>query len=90
MKPLNFLTSKPSVQVEPVMHLKPCKHCPSAHYPPDPEVEEVLKYSHEEKLKTVFPCGWNGKKYCKGYCDSMGITNEDLIKLHKDTDHGNV
>lgn len=70
-------------KVEPKMHIKPCKNCPSAHFPPDPEVEVILTWSHEDKLKTVFPCGWNGKRYCKGYCDSMGVTNDDLVNLHE-------
>jgi hypothetical protein len=69
---------KKLVDVLPVIHNKPCDLCPSAHNDPDPEVLDILQYSHGERVKTAFPCGWNGRKYCKGYCDSMGITNEDL------------
>lgn len=65
------------------MHIKACKHCPSANFPPDEEVLDILKLSHEERVETAFPCGWNGKKYCKGYCDSMGITNDDLVNLQQ-------
>ncbi len=72
----------PLREPEPKMHTKPCKNCPSAHFPPDPEALAMESWPHEERVKTAFPCGWNGKRYCKGYCDKMGVTNNDLENLH--------
>ena len=63
---------------EPRAHKAPCRHCPSAHYPPDPESSDVMTWPHSERVKTAFACGWNGKRYCKGYCDQMGISDADL------------
>ena len=65
----------------PEMHKRPCKHCPSANGATDPECEMIKTLPREQRIQTAFACGWNGKKYCRGYCDSMGITNEDLKKL---------
>lgn len=61
-------------------HKVACKNCPSAHFPPDPEVLDIQKWPHPERVKTAFPCGWNGKRYCKGYCDQMGISDADLSR----------
>lgn len=58
---------------------KPCKLCPTAHYPPDEEVQEILKLSHEEQVKTAFACGWNPGKYCKGYCTLINATEKELL-----------
>ena len=66
---------------EPRAHTAPCKNCPSAHYPPDPESEDIVKWPHELRLQTAFACGWAPKRYCKGYCDQMGISDADLKGL---------
>jgi hypothetical protein len=59
-------------------HTAPCAKCPSAHYPPDPEALDILAWPPAERVQTAFPCGWNGKRFCKGYCDQMGISDQDL------------
>ena len=68
---------------EPRMHTVHCKNCPSAPGQVlDLETKDILAYyPREEQLKTAFACGWNGKRYCKGYCDLLSITNNDLIKI---------
>jgi hypothetical protein len=65
-------------------HKVPCRHCPSAHFPPDQESEDILTWPHAERVRAAFPCGWNGKRYCKGYCDQMGVSDADLAELHKE------
>lgn len=66
----------------PVPHAKPCKHCPSAHGESDPEADDILTWDRKSQVETVFVCGWNGSKYCKGYCDKLDITPEELIDVH--------
>ena len=67
--------------VEPRAHKQPCPRCPSAYFPPDPEVQDIMRLPHQERVQTAFPCGWNGIRYCRGYCDQMGITDTDLATL---------
>lgn len=62
------------------IHDHPCAHCPSAHFPPDPESLDYLKASHRFRVEGAFPCAWRPDKYCRGYCDKMGVTAEDLAK----------
>lgn len=64
---------------EPKMHKVHCRLCPSQPGAPvDPECEQIATWPHQQRVDTAFPCGWNPKRYCKGYCDSMGISNTDL------------
>lgn len=72
-------TALPSI--EPRMHEHPCAKCPSAHWGPDPEAEEIKTYPHEERVMSVFRCAWRPTLYCKGVCDEMGVTNADLERL---------
>jgi hypothetical protein len=60
------------------IHRNPCKHCPSAHYPPDPEALDTLDYPRDLQIKSVFPCAWRPQKMCKGVCDFLSVTEEDL------------
>lgn len=60
------------------IHGAPCRHCPSAHFNPDPMALDILAMPHEERVGTVFACGWRPEAYCRGYCDLMGITENDL------------
>ena len=57
---------------------QPCANCPSAHFPTDPEVEDIKTWSREAQLDTVFRCAWRPEKLCKGYCDVLQITEKDL------------
>lgn len=66
----------------PEMHTHPCVHCPSVQGH-DPESADIATWSHADRVETAFPCGWRPNKYCKGYCDQMGISNADLEKLHE-------
>lgn len=64
---------------EPKMHKVHCSRCPSQPgMPIDPESAAIAEWPHVQRVGMAFPCGWNGKRYCKGYCDLMGITNKDL------------
>jgi hypothetical protein len=60
------------------VHRNPCAHCPSAHHPPDPEALDLLQAPRAEQVQHAFPCGWRPHKLCKGYCDSIGITDREL------------
>ena len=60
-------------------HKRPCTHCPSAYGPGDPESEWVLTLPHDKRVALAFPCGWNGKRFCRGYCDVNGVTDDDLV-----------
>jgi hypothetical protein len=79
---------KPAVPLESVMHKVACKHCPSAHHAPDPEVLDILTLPHAERLQTAFPCGWNGRRYCRGYCLTMGISDSDLASVKRTATEG--
>lgn len=52
------------------VHEKACKYCPSK-FENDPEVEQILKLNREERMSTIFACGWRPTKYCKAYFDKM-------------------
>lgn len=60
------------------LHAEPCEHCPSAHHPPDPESEQFLRASRTTQLTSVFRCAWRNEKACKGWCDYLGISEEEL------------
>lgn len=60
------------------IHAAPCEHCPSAHYPPDPEALEILTYTKRVQLAYAFPCAWRRSALCRGYCDRAGITEADV------------
>ena len=61
------------------IHGNSCAHCPSVAMPDDPETEEILRHAtRSEQIDSVFRCAWRRKKACRGYCDRLGITVEDL------------
>ncbi len=63
------------------IHEAPCKHCPSAHYPPDEECIDIKdNWPPEAQLDTLFVCAWRTDKLCKGYCDYLGFTEADVKK----------
>lgn len=69
-------------ETQPIAHKVPCKNCPSAHYPNDPETQEIIdKWPRDEQVKSAFACGWNQVRFCRGYCDKLSITTQDLITL---------
>jgi len=60
---------------------KPCVKCPSAHYPPDPESEDMERMYKSGAITVwdaTFQCAWRPGKMCKGLCDRLGITVSDL------------
>lgn len=60
-------------------HKRPCKNCPSAHFPPDEEAQDQKTFIEQGLLtprEVVFPCGWNPKKLCRGAADYYGLTGE--------------
>lgn len=73
---------------EPRAHTRPCKNCPSAHFPPDPEAECLLQQPHYVRVEHAFACGWNPKRYCRGYCDQNGVSDADLAALRAGADEG--
>ena len=74
-------------ETQPRAHTVPCKNCPSANHPPDPEVQDVMTWPREEQVKTAFACGWNQTRFCRGYCDKLEITEQDLINLCEERKH---
>lgn len=54
-----------------LIHDEPCRNCPSAHYPPDPEARDIMEWPEAERLKTAFPCAWRPDKLCRGYWDNV-------------------
>lgn len=51
---------------------RPCRNCPSAHCPPDPEAEDQLAFLRAGTLtreQVVFTCGWNPSRLCRGVAD---------------------
>ena len=60
---------------------RPCGHCPSAHYPPDPESEDIARFYKEGKITAwdaTFVCAWRPGKLCRGVCDNVGVTEKDF------------
>ena len=52
----------------------PCKHCPSAYSPPDPEAldfEKAVKTGELSAKEVVFACAWRPQKLCRGICDKL-------------------
>lgn len=61
------------------IHRHPCKHCPSAHHPASEEMEDILAWdSRPHQLDTVFRCAWRTTKACRGYCDALDVSEEEL------------
>jgi hypothetical protein len=60
------------------IHTHPCAHCPSAHWPPDDEMIDYMTAPLEIKLDSVFRCGWRDTKACKGLCDLLEVTPDQL------------
>lgn len=87
MNRIKELVVKDLRQPQPRAHNEPCPSCPSAHHPDDPETKDILTWPREEQVKTAFSCGWNNRRYCKGYCDKLNITEQDLINLNKEREH---
>jgi len=59
-----------------------CAHCPSARSArigqPDPETEDIKTCSRRYQLDSVFKCAWSDNVLCKGYCDELKVTPEEM------------
>lgn len=63
------------------IHKAPCKRCPSAHYAPDPEAQDIAAMWARREIPleyAVFSCAWRPDALCRGVCDRLGVTAEDL------------
>jgi hypothetical protein len=60
------------------IHTHACKHCPSAHYPPDEESLDYKGAPRQIQLEAVFRCAWRPDKACKGLCDFLEVSEQDL------------
>jgi hypothetical protein len=69
---------KPPEDIPRRIYAVACSRCPSAHYPPDPEAQDIAKLPKEERIRHVFVCGWRRGALCKGVCDELGVTDADL------------
>lgn len=59
------------------IHKAPCRHCPSAHHPPDPlamDLEAAWRRGEVTAQELVFECGWRPGRLCRGICDRLGVT----------------
>lgn len=65
----------PPLQRPTAVHERPCRLCPAAHYPPDPESEDILGYVKSGEMsadEATYCCAWNPSKRCKGAADRYG------------------
>ena len=63
------------------IHAHPCRRCPSAHFSPDPEAEQIAGLVQSGKLtpaEAVFPCAWRPTRICRGAADTYGYTDPTL------------
>ncbi len=68
------------------IHSQTCKYCPSAHYPSDPESEDMIRFYREGSLtwdELTFPCAWRPEKLCKGICDQAAKATQSIAKETK-------
>lgn len=63
------------------IHDSPCEHCPSAHYPMDEDCKEIYAMDKATRIKSIFPCAWRVEKLCKGICDVMEVSQQDVNEL---------
>lgn len=72
-----------------VIHKVPCKNCPSAigmnRGEEDPESKEIKEGFSKGMIvnEVLFVCAWRPSKLCKGLCDYMEVTQEDINNLSK-------
>lgn len=69
----------PPLQRPTSVHSRPCRHCPAAHFPPDPEAEDILGYVRSGEMsadEATYCCAWNPSKRCKGAADRYGYTGD--------------
>ncbi len=65
------------------IHASPCAYCPTVQCQRsgivDLESEEIRDTgSRDDQVASAFRCAWRPEKLCKGYCDYLGITEEEL------------
>lgn len=64
----------------------PCRHCPTAHFPPDPGAIDMRAgvlagvVTPEEML---FVCGWAPSRTCRGVYDEMIALKAELAQLER-------
>lgn len=76
------MTRLPTLTILPLspttaIHTTRCANCPSQ-FVDDPEVAELQHAPRDQQLASVFRCAWRNEKLCKGYCDRLQITQEEL------------
>lgn len=63
------------------IHLQCCPHCPSAPgCPSDPESDQIeswVRSGEMPAMDAVFACAWRPTKLCKGWCDLLGVKQEE-------------
>ncbi len=62
------------------IHRHPCARCPSAHFPPDPESQDIAALPYAERIRHVFPCGWRPQALCRGVCDELGVDASNVAE----------
>lgn len=80
---LPIVTDLPPTPTE--LHSAPCKQCPSTgDISEDYEMQEILESSKAVRQAHAFRCAWRPEKLCRGYCDVMGLTQEDFPEVQRD------
>lgn len=56
----------------------PCRHCPSTSSDIDPETQGILTWDRPQQLETVFSCAWTKRQLCRGYCDRLKLSADEI------------
>ncbi len=75
----------PELPVANGVHDHPCRHCPSRGGSSDPECDDTLLLSKEQRSLTCFPCGWRGDRLCRGYVSLMGLTDTEAMDGYRES-----
>lgn len=78
-----ILRSRAAARLPVAIHESPCRHCPSAHHPPDPESMDLAATRRRNQVLHAFRCGWRPDRLCAGYCEQMGMTEEELWEYNE-------
>ena len=61
------------------VHRNPCVHCPSKiDGDSDPDMRDLKAASKQTQIEFAFACGWRPEKFCRGYVDHFGLTDEEV------------
>jgi hypothetical protein len=62
---------------------RPCEHCPTAHYPPDPgalQTREWVRSGEMPAEEMLFVCGWSPTRVCRGVYEEMVALKAEIAR----------